>query len=535
MALIWFRIMNHGDEQTEFLRTNRIYDCAVRASTIRTWVSFPELEHLIERFRLFKLELGEDSDVDYWALFNWRVRHYEFMLSTLPLSPNHPSLESVEVLARLNDRLAGCGHSYPAHAARAADVVRAFEAVAQQGSAPLLDAIIGQTIENADSTVLVINEGRLVDVVQQVLCSNVATNRMRAMSPKEITASDCLRHLVVFGARRWYPEYLFTAPRAEHVHLICYDWIRDRWSPQNVLLGTKSLDSRTNLASSAKGDMTIGTVDPDELIAEIDLARFAFRFVHHRGESSEAEEANALLLALEGDTAVFVESSEGSEIVTIDPEAEVSSDTGSRRRSRLQRLPVSNIEPGVFVLLRTGGGGDYIVPVADKFLGQHKESARASQQKWKSFLQDKVITHGALKTSIELLDMGSIRAEENNLRTWMSSGNIGPEDVRDFEAIMRLIGLADQAAEYWSNAELIRSAHKKAGFHIRRLLLKIVDGSDLSPLERTGRMEFELPGTGAGSFTAFRVRAVSPNQYKVPAFRLAEPFELRELFDQAGA
>jgi len=260
-----------------------------------------------------------------------------------------------------------------------------------------------------------------------------------------------------------------------------------------------------------------------EILAEIDVSRVVGRLGSLRDESSEGEQVDAILLLLEGDTAVFIEASEDSKTMTLNVD---NSETAGGDRTRFRRIRNVDIQVGDCVILRTKGGGDYLRPVADKFLGQHAQRVRSSQYEWKYRLNDLVRTEGILPTSIALLDKGSFLADENNLRTWMSDTNIRPQDFRDFDAIMKLIGMGDRALEYWSNAELIRSARMKAGMHIRRLLLRVVATADLDTLERTGRMEFELSGSDAGSLTAFRVRSISTSRFKVASSRIAEPFEV---------
>jgi len=524
--------MNHNVSQSELVSANRVYDCIRQSSFHRIWVSFPELKDLIQTFRDLNLQLDEDSKEDYWILFNWRVRRYQFLLSTLPLPPNYSLLDSAGSLTILKHRLTACSSSFPAHTTRVNKVVQSFEKLAKRDRSPFLDALISQGLENADSTIVVIRERQFIDGVQKVLSSEVSTSRMRAMSPHEVVRNDCAQHLVVLGARRWYPEHLFTAPRAEHIHLFCYDWIRDNWNPEGVFVGSKiksrKSDAFENVDAIQPAELISGSINPEDLIAEIDLSRFALRFSQSREENTESEEAEAILLSLEGGAGVFIDAADEGKIRTIDFEADGWLDITGRRRSRLKKIPVSHIEPGIFVLLRTGGGGDYLVPVADRFLGDHSQKARGCQANWKTLLRERVRAKGPLETSIELLDLGSIRADENNVRTWTSSRNIGPQDIHDFEAIMRLVGLEANTAEYWTNTEAIRSAHMKAGFYISRLLFKIVDGADLSTLERTGRMEFELTGTDAGSLVALRVLAVSRQTFSVAASRIGEPFEIEE-------
>ena len=522
--------MNNPLSSNQFLRTSQIYDCLRRVSTTRIWAYSPELERLNKHFRTLKSALGENGDDEYWAMFNWRIRRYQFVVSCVPLAPSHPSFNGLATRETLISRSSGCAQSYPAHTDQVRDLVNAFEAVFQTTENHLLQAVIDQGVENSTGTVVVIRDGQFVDVVQQELLRNEATNRMRVMSPKQISIGDSNKSIVVCGARRWYPEYLFTVPRGERVYLTCYNWLSDRWSTQHAFLKAETCAYRSTAMARNDFDKEPVSYDEideaDEIIAEIDVSRLV-GLGSLRDESTEGEQVDAILVLLEGETAVFIEASEDSKTMTINVDLP---ETGGDR-TRFRRIRNVDIQVGACVILRTKGGGDYLRPVADRFLGQHAQRVRSSQHEWKYRLNALVRTEGILPTSIALLDKGSFRADENNLRTWMSDTNIRPQDFRDFDAIMKLIGMGNRALEYWSNAELIRSAHMKAGMHIRRLLLRVVAAADLNTLERTGRMEFELSGSDAGSLTAFRVRSISTRRFKVPSSRIAEPFELLKMLE----
>ena len=325
------------------------------------------------------------------------------------------------------------------------------------------------------------------------------------------------------------------APKAEHVYLTCYNWLSDHWNSQHLFLQPQRTYAYRPTTTERNDFEKEGTSynevdDDDEILAEIDVSQVVGRLGNLREESTEGEQVDAILLLLEGDTAVFIDASENSKTMTITldlPQTEVDDP------SRFRRIRNADIQAGDYVILRTRGGGDYLHPVADRFLGQHAQRVRTFQHEWKRRLSALVQADGALATSIALIDKGSLRADENNLRTWMSERNIGPQDFHDFEAIMKLIGMEDHALEYWSDAELIRSAHMKAGMYIRGLLLKVVATADLSRLENTGRMEFELTSSEA-SLTAFRVRSVSTKRFKVGSSKIAEPFEVVKIFEPAS-
>jgi hypothetical protein len=205
----------------------------------------------------------------------------------------------------------------------------------------------------------------------------------------------------------------------------------------------------------------------------------------------------ALPVALEGGRAVFLDAEDGATVLVLD--------LAERGKSRVRRIPTADIEEGVFVLLRAGGGGDYVLPVADAVLGRRATECRKLQRDWKTRLRAQVEVHGLFETSIALLEHGGVRAEEGNVRRWMWDRNIRPREYADFLAIMRLTGLDADVTRYWNTMALIERAHIKAGQLIRRMLLEQVMKSDLTELERIGSMEFDLPGTGTGRMVAFRV------------------------------
>jgi hypothetical protein len=526
--------MNQNSASIQFLRTTQVYDCLGRVSTTRLWVEFLELKRLDVCFRNLKSALGDGVDDDYWAMFNWRVRRFQFLLSCVPLAPNHPAFDGLRTQIALVNRLSGCNESYPAHTERVKELVKAFEAVLRTEQNHLLRAVIDHEVANSSETVLVVREGQFIDLVQQELLLNAATNKMQVMSPKQISKAACCSTIVTFGPRRWYPEYLFMAPKGEHVYLTCYSWISDQWRSRHQFLQSQRTYAYRPTAAEkndfVKESTAHNEVDEDnEIVTEIDVSHIIGRFGNLREESTDGEQVDATLLLLEDDKGVFIDASEDSKTMTINLDLP---QTGVRDRTRFRRIRNADIQAGDYVILRTKGGGDYLRPVADRFLGQHAERARTLQQQWKDRLSALVQAEGALPTSIALLDVGSMKADENNLRTWMSQKNIGPQDFCDFEAIMKLIGMEGCALEYWSNAELIRSAHMKAGMYIRRLLLKVVAAADLSTLESTGRMEFELNTTEA-SLTAFRVRCVSTERFKVASSKIAEPFEVLKILEPA--
>ncbi|MEP7013727.1 MAG: hypothetical protein ABJC13_25685, partial [Acidobacteriota bacterium] len=173
----------------------------------------------------------------------------------------------------------------------------------------------------------------------------------------------------------------------------------------------------------------------------------------------DAVEARLFLLG-QG-LAVFLDVSHRSKSLVIDPEAD--------DEARVTRILSDEILPGKFLLQRTEGGGDYIVPLADKILGERAQPSRAMQSEWKGRLRAAVaespqpdVNSRLMDVSVRLLDLGAHLADETNLRYWMSSRNICTRDRRDFQAILRLVGLESESERYWSVMRQILAAHHLA-------------------------------------------------------------------------
>ena len=192
----------------------------------------------------------------------------------------------------------------------------------------------------------------------------------------------------------------------------------------------------------------------------------------------------------------------------------------------VQRISVSSIEAGMFLLVRTGGGGEYIVHVADGVLGTHATRARQVQRDWKDRLRRKVRQKDLHQVVHQLKDYGSKIANDVNVRNWMSYRSIKTDDQKDFRAIMKLIGLEERFEDHWNTMELIDRAHRKAGHLIRKQLLAEVRNSDLQDLEKLGKMDFELPGVEGGQLTAIRIQGVHPKVFEIEVSRLGHPVEM---------
>lgn len=193
---------------------------------------------------------------------------------------------------------------------------------------------------------------------------------------------------------------------------------------------------------------------------------------------------------------------------------------------RVMQVSDDDVEVGMFVVLRTDQSGDYIIPVADKILGQRAVSYRSDHARWKKSLRDRVRHGGLQDTSRRLILAGSTHGDETNLRHWVSERNIAPRDRSDFIAIAELLGLTDEVEHLWQSACSIRHAHLRAGAIVRRQLIEKVKMVDLNELAARGRMNFKLPDVEGGRLTAVRIEARANSTSLQPIGRMERMFEV---------
>lgn len=469
-----------------------------------------------ERSRRFLQALSDTESDEYWLDFARTVRRYRFKLMAAPVSFGDGATTVGVKAERLRSFMLRSAAIYPELASSAREAGELLLELAACGDNPMMDRLVSiADAEPEPSTVVMLRDSRLVDLVRHAL-------RLRHMGFEVVSigAHRCVHEfsrLILIGPTRWFPEHLFSAPQVPKIEVVSYRWNRSRWRPHLTFACSNS----ARPPSGGEDTADDGDGDVEELWPELDWQALAQRHTSGFDESpghESHEPVEARLFSLQGGYGVFLEARASSLVIDFDEDEE----------SSVKRVEAREIEPGVCLLLRTIGGGDYVVPVADRLLGARAPTLRQAQGLWKQLLRNQVRDSSLLEVSIALIDLGSHRANEGNVRNWMSQRSIKPQDPRDFSAIMKLIGREHEFDSYWKMMGDIHAAHQRSGQAIRKRLLEQVRATDVTALVKTGRMEFVLPEAEGGRLTAFRVEGRSPHLDLVPASRCGHPFPLSE-------
>jgi len=517
-----------------FSEAGKIYECGSTSRIVRHFVNYPEFGQFCLRLKQFERLLGEASGDSFWRPLLLKLKHYRFEMCASPLPFDHPAVFSPSLLALLYKTVKQCREVYPGYVEHLEDLFLCLKTLAESAANPLLDFLTGLFNRNGmHKTALLLKESRLIPFTEKII-QPVIYNSVDCINIQQYRGSKCYQAVVVIGPAKWYPEFIFSAPRATEIHLLNYKWIMDKWKPQPVFVASFNNAGEESSGQQRAGNeagvpeakkLTAGTyIDCDEILPAINWDEISSGISKRHfqdGTGAGYETVEAKLFLLEGLAAVFLDGNAKVLVIDLD-EDEGDDDT---EEARVKRIPTAAVQEGMYLLLRTSGGGEYIVPLADQILGDHARRARECQKRWKMLLREQVNSKGTQAVANSLKFLGSVKANETNVRNWMGERNIKPADYNDFETIMKLLKMEKDAPEYWKLAEAIDEAHRKAGFHIRKLLLKQVLSANLSVLEKTGRMDFELEEEDGGSLTAFRVTGISPSSYIVPLAKVGHPFE----------
>jgi len=513
-----------------FRLTNEIHRNSAPAVNVIS-VPFPEFREFSRAMRGFEQHLKENNREDpYWATLLRILRRYRFGLSAAPLKPDAPVLYGKESIQEIRQQMAFCDRLYPGTGAMVEDLILRIDQLASLPENPMQPRLVRmlQTPEDTEQNLAVlVCEYRYVPPVKEVVLAARRYGRYyHVITPNDLRKAYLFDRIIVVGSPRWYPSFVFDSGRSLRLSVLIFDWLYDRWEPACAFPTSSRPPGPPAFTTGGRntGDTTDEPENTDIRPAggEAQLVNLAVsRARQGSSNDRETEQIEMRLFLLNGEQAVFLEASETSTAMVLDLEEE-------NLRHRVRRVKTDDIEPGMFLLLRQSGEGDYILPLADDILGKDAARLRSSQAEWKRLLCIKVEERGLHQVCETLQGLGGTRAIEINVRHWLWSRSIRPQDDADFRAVLRLIGLQTRWQSFKEDAAAVRRAHLQAGVTVRRELLAQVQKKDMRDLEAAGQIDFILSDRLGVSLAAIRVERATSIRELLPARQSGQLFDVEE-------
>ncbi|WP_428119282.1 hypothetical protein [Candidatus Poriferisodalis sp.] len=463
------------------------------------------------------MALKQDDDTG-WSGFLYPAKRARNIATTVPLPFSHSKMGLAPLLDQLERSLPALSVYGGGEAnALGEEVLAAGTALAGLDDAPLLDAVLDIATDDRrlrNGVVL-----PLTDFVE--IAGRYASQRLPGLEVwgrHDIAGLEPLDRLMVVGPLYWFNahQHVFTSPRALQIVVLKWAWYRERSPSSTALEGSRGgAGIRVRPVPAMRSEFEVRAEDEQ---SSVDWASIS----HELSRDDDVEFLDPVLARpaiLAGRHGVLLPEDGDRSVWLLDPFAP--------REHRVARVEVADLEPGHVIVLRTSGGGDLIVPIADEILGGDARRLREIQHHWKTQLRMWVRQRPTIqRAAAELRRLGCRRANPQNLQNWLSERSLRTGDRADWQVLMDTILISDDAETVWRAMSRLHSAHSQAGRSIGSRLREMANTSPLDEVLRTGRQVFT--NSGGGSMTAFRIEAFAPSTVHCAPERLMVPGEVRE-------
>jgi len=201
----------------------------------------------------------------------------------------------------------------------------------------------------------------------------------------------------------------------------------------------------------------------------------------------------------------------------------------------LPRKRVIDLEEDDLVVLRTAGGGEYVELIADELMRKdQKTDLRKSALEWKTPLKIALHRAGDDKFLRQFKLFGGKVRSSGYLHEWAGSNVISPRDQNDFMTLIKTvdcfekfnIGADSYAIKKWTEIQLLKNYHHKAGTQIRNKLLEEIKKRWSVSKSIGAELIISLPGIQGAEMALLRIAAIDSESTDVSSsrlFRLEKP------------
>lgn len=302
------------------------------------------------------------------------------------------------------------------------------------------------------------------------------------------------------GPPRFFRPSLVNAPLTSQVSFLLPTWFADRSLPSRAMskYAEKPLHIKVRVVTEGEESADVPPTDSELEIEDDVYPSPVWSKGDQRTREPTSDEVLARKVLLGGGFAIWLD--DGERIRSLDLE--------QPSGSRVGYTDVQAVRPGVFLLLRNGETERHPLYLeALRLLGNAGSKVDASQQAWKEELTLRIAQHGYRAIVRELRAQGVMAAEQ--ARAWTAPNLVRPQNDRDFDALLRWLGIPVQPA--FAYASSLRRSLYRASVEIGDELEAAADIADLIVLEREGFLNLSINRPGFRGIVATRVLACSPN------------------------
>ena len=212
-----------------------VYGNASRCEIVRHWVDHPMLADVSRLLRGLVQSLGDEAADEYWRQTLGPVRKLAFSFCSVPLPFERVAVAAAIDWGKVHRQTRLCHQTFPDSQESLANLVQMLERLSVEKSSPLVGPLEDLHRQGGSLSVMIRNP-RMNQSTSAYFADNPSLRNARVVSAAQFRGAHMCDVLAVIGPCGWFPEYVFSAPRAATIHVISYRWIRDVWKPGPIFL-----------------------------------------------------------------------------------------------------------------------------------------------------------------------------------------------------------------------------------------------------------------------------------------------------------
>src|SRR5258706_5924419 len=272
-------------KKSSFEETTNIYTCGKNASMNWRSVKFPEFQNFTHVVQKLINSVGELEENDTWFRLIKKVRGFRFNAIASPLSEQLIEEKLADLINHLQENKNRFIQSHPNALIHLEQLMQICSDLKQIKKPLLLSALSEELVKQDGQTVVLICDSRLVADTERSLFT-AGFRDIEVTSPSFLRGDVTFNSLIAIGPTRWYPHFIFSAPRAENILILKYSWIRDNWKHQTVFVDPMKQNTSKLMQTVIDEPFDNTSMDPEILMPP------AFNFQYIQQKMADARQGH---------------------------------------------------------------------------------------------------------------------------------------------------------------------------------------------------------------------------------------------------
>jgi len=179
--------------------------------------------------KILERNLGPLVSDEIWQKAIKILKYFRYEYCSLPLPYNCSELECSSRYSDLTAIIKVCKYTYSQIYPSLLDSYNLLNIVKGHEDNPIFVNFLNlHKINGQKHSAILLKDSTYVPILENYINSLTDLNNVEVVSVHNLKSAFIYNTIYVIGPSYWYPDYVFTSPRAQTINIIKYKWIFDR-------------------------------------------------------------------------------------------------------------------------------------------------------------------------------------------------------------------------------------------------------------------------------------------------------------------